>query len=167
MFSIASTFPSNDQRATNVTRQSSELRTLLESFILFSLSPMKTLLVIATFLAVLAAPAHARVGETVKQVEARYGKPQRVLHERGFMVGVSYVAGVSKSEGFARPGIAKLSDADVQKLLALSLPADATWKPLPDQNGDSFWIRSGGKVVAFLNAHKFLQVQEKDFHPPK
>jgi hypothetical protein len=139
---------------------------------------MKTLLVITIFLAVLAAPAHARVGETVKQVEARYGKPQRVLHERsgfrelgygyhGFMVGVSYVGGISKSEGFARPGTAKLSDADVQKLLALSLPADATWKPLPDQNGDFFWIRGDGKVVALLNAHKFLQVQEKDFHQPK
>ena len=78
--------------------------------------PMKTSLVVIAFVLILATHAHARVGETVKQVEARYGKPQRVLHEhgsfrelgygyRGFMVGVSYVGGVCKSEGFARPDV--------------------------------------------------------------
>ena len=64
--------------------------------------PLKASLVIVTSISLLTTSAYARVGETVKQVEARYGKPQRVLHEhgrfrelgygyRGFMVGVSYV----------------------------------------------------------------------------
>ena len=138
---------------------------------------MKTSLVVITFMSLLATSVRARVGETVKQVEARYGKPQRVLHEhgsfrelgygyRGFMVGVSYVGGISKSEGFARPGTRALSDSDVQQFLSLSVAPGTTWKRAPDQSGDQFWMRSDGKVVALLNAHKFLQVQEKGFHQP-
>ena len=138
---------------------------------------MKTSLIITTFLALIATSAHARVGETVKQVEARYGKPQRVLHERGsfrelgygyrgFMVGVSYVGGISKSEGFARPDTPRLSDAEVQQLLDLSLAPGMSWKRLADQSGDPFWVRSDGKVFALLSGHKFLQVQEKGFHQP-
>jgi len=149
---------------------------------------MKTSLAVITFLAILSATAHAGVGETVKQVEARYGKPEvevrhgkpeRVLHDehgsfrklgyryRGLMVVVGYVAGVCKSEFFDRPDNRRLSDADVQQLLALSLVPGTTWKRLPDQGGDQLWIRSDGKVVALLNEHKFLRVQEKDFHEPK
>ena len=139
---------------------------------------MKTSLIIVTFMSVFAASAPGRVGETVKQVEARYGNPQRVLHERssfrelgygyrGFMVAVSYVDGVSKSEGFARPDTPRLSDAEVQQLLTPSLAPGTTWKRLPDQGGDGFWIRSDGKVVALLSGQKFLQVQEKGFRQPK
>src|SRR6266403_1194781 len=138
---------------------------------------MKTLLVIPAFLGLLATPAYARVGETVKQVEARYGKSQRVLHEhgsfrelgygyRGFMVGVSYVGGISKSEGFARPDVPRLSDTDVQQILALSLAPGTSWKLVSDESGDRVWLRSDGKVLALLNAQKFLQVQEKGFHQP-
>lgn len=139
---------------------------------------MRASFVIITSCLLLATAAHARVGETVEQVEARYGTPQRVLHERGsfrelgygyrgLMVGVSYVAGISKSEGFARPGNSQLSDADVKAILALSLAPGTTWKRMPDQSGNSFWMRSDGKVVALLSAHNFLQVQAKDFHQPK
>jgi hypothetical protein len=137
---------------------------------------MKTSLVIITIVS-LTTSAYARVGESVKQVEGRYGKAQRVLHEhdsfrelgygyRGFMVGVSYVSGVSKSEGFARPDTPRLSDSDVQQLLALSLAPGTSWKLASDHNGDRLWVRSDGKVVALLNAQKFLQVQEKGFHQP-
>ena len=70
---------------------------------------MKTSLAVITFLAILSATAHAGVGETVKQVEARYGKPERVLYDhnsfrklgyryRGLMVIEGYLAGVSKSD---------------------------------------------------------------------
>jgi len=139
---------------------------------------MKTSLAVITFLAILSATAHAGVGETVKQVEARYGKPERVLKEhgnfralgyryRGFLVIEGYVGGVSKSEFFDRPDHRSLSDADVQQLLALSSAPGTTWKRLPDLGGDQTWIRSDRKVVALLNEHKFLRVQEKDFHEPK
>jgi hypothetical protein len=140
--------------------------------------PIKTSIAVITFLAIPSATLHAGVGETVKQVEARYGKPERVLYEhggvrklgyryRGLLVIECYVAGVSKSEFFARPDHQRQSDADVQQLLALSLAPGTTWKRLPDLDGDQTWIRSDGKVVALLNEHKFLRVQEKDFHEPK
>ena len=139
---------------------------------------MKTSLITTVLAFLLATSGHARVGETVKQVEARFGKPQRVLHERGsfrelgygyrgFMVGVSYVDGVSKSEGFARPDTPRLSDAEVQQLLALSSSPGTTWKRMPDEGGSPFWVRSDGKVVALLSAQNFLQVQAKDFHQLK
>src|SRR5204862_6530314 len=87
-----------------------------QTFVESIVRPMGASLVIIAFTSLLTTSTYARVGETVKQVEARYGKPQRVLHERGsfrelgygyrgFMVGVSYVGGVCKSEGFARPDV--------------------------------------------------------------
>ena len=137
---------------------------------------MKTSLAVITYLAILSATAQARVGETVRQVEARYGKPDRVLEEqgslrklgyvhRGWLIIVGYVAGVSKSEFF--DGNRRLSDADVQQLLALNLTSGTTWKRLPGLGGDQTWIRSDGKVVALLNEHRFLRVQEKNFREPK
>ena len=137
---------------------------------------MKTSLAAITFLAILSATAHARVGETVKQVEARYGKPERVLQEqgsfrklgyvyRGWLVIVGYVAGVSKSEFF--DGNRRLSDAEVRQLLALNLAPGTTWNRLPDKGGDQLWIRSDRKVVALVMEQKFLRVQEKDYHEPK
>src|SRR6478672_10194692 len=97
---------------------------------------MKKSLAIITLVAVLSATAHARVGETVKQVEARYGKPEQVLYERGsfrklgyvhrgWHVIVGYVAGVSRSEFF--DGNRRLSDAEVWQLLALNLAPGTTW----------------------------------------
>jgi hypothetical protein len=138
---------------------------------------MKTPLVIAAFLS-LATSADARIGERVAQIEARYGKPQRVLHERGsfrqlgygyrgFMVAVAYVNGICKSEGFSRPGLSRLSDEDVQQLLALSLAPGTAWKRVRDEGGDPLWMRSDTKVVGLLSEHKVLQVQEKDFRQPK
>jgi hypothetical protein len=139
---------------------------------------MKTSLVVITLLAILSVTAHAGVGETVKRVEARYGKPEEVVREigsfralgyryRGLMVIVGYVAGVCKTESFVRPDHRRLSEADVQPLLGLSMAPGTTWKRLSDFKGDPTWIRSDGKVVALLNEHILLRVQEKDFHEPK
>lgn len=148
---------------------------------------MKTSLAVITFLTILSATAYAGVGETVKQVEARYGKPEiefrhgepeRVVHEhgssgkfgyryRGLLVLVRYVAGVCKSEFFDRQDHRQLSDADVQQLLALNLAPGTTWNRLPDKAGDQLWIRSDRKVVALVMDHKSLRVQEKDYHEPK
>src|SRR5262249_24454776 len=139
---------------------------------------MKTSLAVVTFLAILSATADAGVGETVKQVEARYGKPERVLYDhgnfrklgyryRGLLVIEGYARGVSKSEFFDRQDHRPLSDAEIQQLLALSWAPGTTWKRLPDLGGDQTWIRSDHKAVALLSEHKFLRVQEKDFHEPK
>jgi hypothetical protein len=121
--------------------------------------------------------AHARIGENVKQIETRYGKPLRVLQERGnfrklgygyrgFMVAVSYVNGVSKSEGFARPDSPKLSEKEITDLLSLNLGPGMTWTLIPGE-AERFWMRNDGRVVARLSERKFLQVQEKNFQEPK
>src|SRR5438132_5416060 len=102
---------------------------------------MKTSLVVIAFVLILATHAHARIGESVKQVEAKYGKPQRILHEhgsfreigygyRGFMVGVAYLDGISKREGFARPDLPKLSAADIQEILQIAAGKGMLWEPL-------------------------------------
>src|SRR5437867_1228202 len=92
---------------------------------------MKIPLVIISLLAVFSTPAHARVGETVKQVEARYGKPQKVFIDRpdlrkvgygyhGFMVMVYFAGAISKRESFGRPGVSHLPSEAVSELLTLS-----------------------------------------------
>jgi hypothetical protein len=139
---------------------------------------MKTSLAVITFLATFSETAHVGVGETVKQVETRYGGPERVLHEhgnfralgyryRGLLVIEGYVVGISKSEFFDRPDHRPLSDAHVQQLLALNSVPGTTWKRLPDLGIDQTWIRGDRKVVGLLNQHNFLRVQEKDYHEPK
>ena len=68
---------------------------------------MKTLLVAVISVVLVATSAHARIGESVKQVEARYGKPQKIFIDRpdlrkvgygyrGFMVMVYFSGGVSR-----------------------------------------------------------------------
>lgn len=143
------------------------------------MKPRLASVTIVALLFALVIPAHARIGENVKEIEARYGKPQRVLHERGtfrevgygfsgFMVGVGYIGGVSKREGFARPDLPKLSDGDVQRILAFSADRGLSWKPLSVEHGDRYWTRSDGKVIAMLtSAGNFLTVQDRNFHEPK
>src|SRR5436189_265222 len=100
---------------------------------------MKALLV-SIGLAAVTAQTQARVGDSVTQIEARYGKSQVVLSQHGsyrnvgyrwhdMMVGVEFLGGVSKREFFARPGDAKLSPRDVEKILAVGAGAGLTWKP--------------------------------------
>src|SRR5436305_13166030 len=75
-------------------------------------------------------------------------------------------AASARARDLLGPTYPRLSDADVQQILALSLAPGASWKLVSDQSGDRVWVRSDGKVVALLNAQKFLQVQEKGFHQP-
>jgi hypothetical protein len=108
----------------------------------------------------------------VKQVEARYGKPEVVLQERGnfralgyryrgLMVIENYVAGISKSEFFDRADHRRLSDADVQQLLALSLTPGTTWKRLPDKGGNQLYVRSDGKSLRFLTCTTVCQCERR------
>ena len=133
-------------------------------------------------------PVHARIGESAKQVEARYGKPQRVLHEhgsfreigygyRGFMVAVGYLDGISNREGFARPDLPKLSAADVQQILQIAAGKGMSWEPLDSKEwkailprgGQRYWLRSDKVAMASLSAEgNFVLTQDRKFHePPK
>jgi hypothetical protein len=122
---------------------------------------MRASLVITSLL-LLATPTHARVGETVKQVDARYGKPQKVFIDRpdlrkvgygyrDFMVIVYFSGGVSKRESFGQPGASSLPNKAVTELLALGAAPGTTWKswkPATAEKSEQFWMRSDGAVVA-------------------
>ena len=147
---------------------------------------MRRFLVVITVFS-LTAQALARVGESVKQIEARYGKPQRVLSEhgtyrnigygfRGFMVGVEFLDGISRREGFARPDLPKLSERDVQDILSLAAGPALTWTTLegprwkailhPKPN-ERYWLRSDEKVIASLAGEgNFLMIGDRKFSMP-
>jgi hypothetical protein len=123
--------------------------------------------------------AFALIGEDAKQIEARYGKPMRVLMERGdyrevgyaprgFMLIVRFIAGVSKQEGWARPDKSALSADAIKRILALSAPESVAWQELPRKDGDRFWERSDGCAKAILPAQgNFFIVQDPKWVEPE
>ena len=125
------------------------------------------------FVLLLAAPAFARVGESVNQVEARYGRPERVLEKdgirrkllyryRGYMVAVQYISGVSSSEFLFRPGTPPLTSSDIKQLLAISAAPGTQWKRL-EGGREPFWLRSDGKAGAHFQLGISLHVLRTDF----
>jgi len=137
---------------------------------------MRASLIIALLLTSLATSVHGRVGETVKQVEGRYGKPQQVYINRpdlrkalygyhGFMIMVYFSGGTSKRESYGRPDLPKLSPQTVNELLALSAPEGTSWQPILKEHDDYYWVSSDKKVVAqFGAAGNLLFVQDRKFH---
>ena len=147
---------------------------------------MRTSLVIISLFS-LVAQAHGCVGDSVKQIEARYGKSQTVLARHGsyqnlgyrfhgFMVGVEFLDGVSKREFFMQPDQRKLSPHDVQEILALGAGKGLTWKPLegpwkkvlhPKQN-ERTWLQSDNNVFAILPAEgNSIMISDIGFKTPK
>lgn len=137
---------------------------------------MKTPLVIIVSLAsLIATSGHARVGETVKQVEARYGKPQKVFIDRadlrkigygyrGFMIIVYFSGGISKRESFGRPDVPKLPRETVNEILALSAREGTSWQPVLVEHGDYYWVSSDKKTIAQFGASgNVLLVQDRKF----
>jgi len=136
---------------------------------------MKAPLIIITILALLSTPAYARVGETVKQVEARYGKPQKVFIDRpdlrklgygyrGLMIIVYFSGGICKRESFGRPDLPKLPRETVNEILALSAREGTSWQPVLAEHGDSYWLSSDKKVVAqFATPGNVFLVQDRNF----
>jgi hypothetical protein len=115
--------------------------------------------------ALLGTPAYARVGDTIKQIEARYGKPQHVYFERRdaqefgyyfhrFMIVVHFSHGISKWENFTRwPEAGRLprfSPESVKEILALTAPAGTSWQPIPPTKNGKYWVSSDKKVLAYF-----------------
>jgi len=129
-----------------------------------------------TCLVVLATSGYARVGETVKQVEARYGKPQKLYFDRpdlrkalygfrGFMVMVYFAGGISKRESFGRPDLPKLKPETVNEILALSAPNGTSWQPILKEHNDYYWVSSDKKAIAQLAAPgNLVLTQDRKFH---
>jgi hypothetical protein len=128
---------------------------------------MRASLIIALLLALLATSAHGRVGETVKQVEARYGKPQHVYDDRsssqklgyrfrGMMVIVLFKDGISKCETFMGwpegDKLPPLPRERVQQILALSAPKGQSWHSIPRTRNGEYWASSDKKTLAFFGA---------------
>ena len=125
------------------------------------------------------ATGFARIGDDVKQIEARYGQPGKdfgdhgEVHEFGFvwtqfLVVVSFVNGVSQRESFTKPDTSPLSDQNIKDILAASAADGTTWQQAQNPTGDKTWARSDKKAIAvFPTMGKFLFVQDVNFVQPK
>ncbi len=121
----------------------------------------------------------ARVGETEKEIEARYGKPGKDMGMRGnvhqigymsggFMILVDFVNGVSQREGFANPDSTPLTNDAIDEILRMNTPEGLTWEPGRSPGEDKAWQRSDGKVIALCPSPRlFLFFQDVNYKPPK
>lgn len=140
---------------------------------------MKTIVLGALLSMALVATGFGRIGEDVKQIEARYGQPGKDfgdhgnVHEFGFvwnqfLVVVSFINGVSQREGFTKPDTSPMTDQNIKDILSASAADGTTWQEGQGPNGDKMWSRSDKKVVAiFPSMGKFLFVQDINFVQPK
>ena len=134
---------------------------------------------IAIVLLSLPSAAIAMIGDNSRQIEARYGQPQRVMAERGnyrevayvlgqFAILVKFIDGVSKKEGMSRLDLAPLPAGAVKELLDRSAPKSVRWQEVhPEEDSDRTWKRSDGKAKALLLHRNFLVVQDVNYVPPK
>ncbi len=123
--------------------------------------------------------ALALIGDDAKQIEARYGKPRKIIKEQGeyrdvgyaangFMIVVNFVGGVSKQEGFALPDRSALTEDAVKRIRALSAEKGQTWRDLPPlSDGARCWGRSDGKVMTvFPSQEHFCFVRDINYQEP-
>jgi len=102
---------------------------------------MKAVITFVILCAICASSAFARIGETEAQIEARYGKPvvtfskgkerpRKGYLSAGFRITVSYLDGVSASEIYQKPDQSKLSQTEIDTLLAAN-SGGGTWAESP------------------------------------
>ena len=136
--------------------------------------------VLTLLLSIISARAgFAHIGDDEKQIEAIYGKPAKVLEEKGsvrkvgYAVGsvavvVDFVNGISRREGFAKPDTSTLKDDEIQQILNVSAVENTTWKEEPGKAGDRTWKRSDNKAIAIFPARgTFLYVQDPSYAQPE
>ncbi len=129
---------------------------------------MKTLVVV---LVLFAQSAFALIGESEKQIEARYGRPKKVgpwgrggqdrvisYAAHGFAIDVGFVAGISRAEAFYLLDKSPITEDAVKRVLAISANKGQTWESVPPApNGPPTWHRSDGKVMA-ISTGQFVNV---------
>ena len=100
---------------------------------------LRALCAFAVLPPVTTAPAHARLGETVAQIEMRYHDPVEKPTRRGpieyrryndgtYAIIVAFLSGRSASEHITCKDGVKFTDADVTWFLTKNAPEGATWK---------------------------------------
>ena len=124
------------------------------------------------------ATALAGIGESEKEIEARYGKPDKLFGQHGnlnevgyvsggFMIMVAFINGTSQREGFASPDISPLSKDNIDHILSMAGGPGLTWKELPSKAGTRYWNRSDWKAIAvFPPGDKFFFIQDPSFVQP-
>lgn len=94
--------------------------------------------IIIVFAAILATTAHARIGETLPQIEARFGKPVQSRETMSIWIlkdGMGYIVtfdgeGRSVIEAImSKDASTKLTSAQVKSFLAAQIATGAEWKP--------------------------------------
>jgi len=140
---------------------------------------MKVLFITGLFAFSLATAGFARVGDTEKEVEARYGKPGKDMgtksnvHQMGYMAGgfmilVDFVNGVSQREGFANPDTTPLTNDAIYEILRMNSQEGTIWQQGQVPGEDKAWQRSDGKVIALCPSPRlFLFIQNASYNPPK
>jgi len=140
---------------------------------------MKTFSFGITIWIALTTAAFAHIGDDEKQIEAIYGKPAKVLEEKGsvrkvgYAVGsvavvVDFVNGISRCEAFAKQDTSALKDDEIQQMLNVSSVENTTWKEEPGKQGDRTWKRSDNKAIAIFPARgTFLTVQDPSYVQPE
>jgi hypothetical protein len=129
---------------------------------------MRACFVWIVFVGLFVTSARARVGDTVKQIERRYGKPQHVYNENdrpgvrklgyrfhGWMVIVCFEDGISRWEGFTAwpegDTLPRLSRHNVNEILGLSAREATSWQPTRTTKHGKYWVSSDKKTIAFFS----------------
>jgi accessory colonization factor AcfC len=140
---------------------------------------MKRLSFVIAISAALSVTAFAKIGDDEKQIESVYGKPAKVLEEKGsakkvgysagqVAVVVDFVNGLSRREGFAKPDTSMFKEDEIKQILDVSAAQNTTWKEEAGKAGDRKWKRSDGKAEAFFPARQtYFVVQDVSFAPPE
>ncbi len=124
----------------------------------------------------LSTPAFARIGETTKELDKRYGKPLQTSREkvetrrysfRGYTVLVGLDQGISQFELYRREDTFRMTEPEIQGLLQANA-GKSEWLPDPDENLDNFVYWSKDKktrLAIYTLATHGLMVTSKKFFP--
>jgi len=135
---------------------------------------MNKIIFIVALMALAAAPARARLGDTMAQCEARYGVHVRIeesdqkdaLHRKylyeksGYRISICYVDGIAGQVDIAREDGAALTEAEIKTLLE-SNSGGLAWKEVSGDNAPNplltgpQWIRDDGAHSYALDGISF------------
>lgn len=141
---------------------------------------MKTFLSAVILCALCASSAFARLGETEKEIEARYGKAlgtvsrpneplQKVYSSAGFDILVGYIDGRSGQEVFFKKSKSAFSDAEIQTLLDAN-SGGGKWieEPLPASINGHVWhlqdrgaSYQGDRYAFIVELHAFEELRSR------
>jgi hypothetical protein len=133
---------------------------------------MKTLLLLIALM--FSASAFARIGETAKQIDKRYGQSLETIRKngesrrysfRGFTVLVSFERGISQCEVYQKNDNSRMTEAEIQGLLQANA-GSSEWGSEPEENIGNYiyWSRDRRtRVAIYTLATHYLIITSKAF----